>query len=173
MPITKSKTLLRQPLEEDGAGVWALIEEAGVLDLNSSYSYLMLCKFFPDTCVVAENNDDIVGFISAFRPPNDDDVIFVWQVAVASSERGEGLASRMLQDLLEREDCSEVQYLEATVSPSNIPSQSLFRGLARKLNTQCEVSECFPENMFPDEGHEVEMTYRIGPLDTNDIEGGV
>jgi L-2,4-diaminobutyric acid acetyltransferase len=164
MEAIKSKTQLRQPREEDGAGIWNLVKDTGVLDVNSPYSYLMLCKYFSDTCVVAEEDDEIVGFVSAYKPPTSDNVVFVWQVAVAESQRGKGLASSLVQELLERQECEEVQYLEATVSPSNIPSQSLFRGIARKMDTQCEVSECFSEELFPEEGHEPEMTFRIGPL---------
>lgn len=55
-------TRFRVPGAEDGAKVWELIRQAGSLDLNSPYSYLMLCDYFRDTCVVAEDNFGIVGF---------------------------------------------------------------------------------------------------------------
>jgi L-2,4-diaminobutyric acid acetyltransferase len=162
--VASDQLQIREPQEEDGADIWALVRDTGVLDLNSAYSYLMLCKFFPDTCLVAERDKEIVGFVSAFLPPVNDDVIFVWQVAVAKSQRGKGLAGALLQELLQREACAEVRYLEATVSPSNVASQSLFRGLARDLGRRCEVTECFSEQLFPGKGHEAEMKYRIGPL---------
>ncbi|PTX58458.1 diaminobutyrate acetyltransferase [Melghirimyces profundicolus] len=162
--------IFRKPEEEDGSDVWKLIKRAGVLDLNSSYSYLMLCKFFPETCVIAEDNDGkIVGFVSAFRPQNAKDTVFVWQVAVDPSQRGKGLGKALLKSLLSRDACSEVRYLEATVSPSNLPSQSLFKGLAKDMKAQCTISECFSENMFPDQGHESEWTYRIGPFESKEI----
>nr|WP_240511880.1 diaminobutyrate acetyltransferase [Paludifilum halophilum] len=141
-----------------------MIKRAGVLDLNSSYSYLMLCKFFSETCVIAEENDRIVGFVSAFIPPESQDTVFVWQVAVDASQRGKGLGKTLLKELLNRNACDDVRFLEATVSPSNVPSQSLFKSVAKDLDTQCQVFECFPENLFPDEQHESEWTYRIGPF---------
>ncbi|QKI82886.1 diaminobutyrate acetyltransferase [Kroppenstedtia eburnea] len=153
----------RKPKEEDGAEVWKLIREAGVLDLNSPYSYLMLCKFFPETCVIAETQGNIVGFVSAFLPQTAEETVFVWQVAVHPSQRGKGLGKALLKELLSRNACSDVRYLEATVSPSNRPSQSLFKGLAKELGTDCKIFECFPENLFPNPGHESEWTYRIGP----------
>ena len=156
--------LLRTADKEDGAAIWELIKSTGNLDLNSSYSYLMLCEFFPDTCIVAEANGKIVGFVSAFRPPNKPDTIFVWQVAVAKSQQGKGLGSKLLRTLLKQESCSDVHYLEATISPSNLASQSLFKKLAHKRKTNCEISECFSEDHFPEGGHEAEMTFRIGPL---------
>jgi L-2,4-diaminobutyric acid acetyltransferase len=163
--LTKDPSLtFRQPHKEDGAAVWDLIKSAGVLDLNSAYSYLMLCEYFTDTCVVAEFEDEIVGFVSAFRPPSNPEAIFVWQVAVAGSQRGKKLGTSLIRELLQRDACEDVRFLEATVSPSNVPSQSLFKGIARDLNTHCEISECFSAELFPENGHEAEWTYRIGPL---------
>jgi L-2,4-diaminobutyric acid acetyltransferase len=161
---SSEELLFRKPSGEDGAQVWELIKRAGTLDLNSSYSYIMLCEFFPETCVIAEQNNQIVGFVSAFRPPIKENVIFVWQIAVDSSQRGKGLGKRLLHELLKRQACQDVRYLEATISPSNVPSQSLFRSLANSLDTDCEVSECFPEEYFPGSGHEEELLFRIGPF---------
>lgn len=168
-PYVKSLVQLRKPTEEDGAKIWQFIQNTGNLDLNSAYCYLMLCKFFPDTCVVAEKNEQIVGFVSAFRQPDAEDVIFVWQVAVASSQRGKGLATSLVKELLQRKACADVRFLEATVSPSNVPSQSLFKGLARFFRTNCEITECFSSKHFPVSGHEEEWIYRVGPFEIKQL----
>jgi L-2,4-diaminobutyric acid acetyltransferase len=154
----------RAPRKEDGPQVWRLIKEAGTLDLNSPYSYLMLCDVFSDTCVIAEEEDTIVGFVSAFLLPDSPDTVFIWQVAVDSSQRGKGLGKKLLREVLNRDACAGVRYLEATVSPSNRPSQSLFRSLARDYNTACRTRERYSEALFPGNGHESEWTFRIGPL---------
>src|SRR5699024_11664859 len=88
--------ICRQPTLEDGAQVWELVKSTGVLDLNSSYQYLMWCNYFSDTSVVVEQNDKIVGFISGFTNPKQTNTLFVWQVAVHESQRGKGLATKML-----------------------------------------------------------------------------
>ncbi|MEW9670377.1 diaminobutyrate acetyltransferase [Ammoniphilus sp. 3BR4] len=154
----------RRPDKEDGARIWELIKSTRTLDVNSAYCYLMLCEWFPDTCVIAEDNEQIVGFVSAFRPPETIDVIFVWQVAVHESQRGKGLGKRLLLELLNRKSCENIHYLEATVSPSNLPSQSLFKSLAKQLDCSCVVQDCFSVDMFPEPGHEAEPIYRIGPF---------
>ncbi|GAB3792298.1 diaminobutyrate acetyltransferase [Virgibacillus kimchii] len=155
----------RKPTKEDGAAVWELIKDTKVLDLNSSYSYIMWCEIFAETSIVAEREGKTVGFISGFINPNNPGSLFIWQVAVNASERGRGLATKMLRQLLHR-TAEDVQYVEATVSPSNKPSQSLFKGLAEKLDTNCEISDYFTSNDFPDEGeeHEDELLYTIGPI---------
>jgi L-2,4-diaminobutyric acid acetyltransferase len=148
----------------DGAGLWELARQTG-LDLNSPYSYLMLGKFFGQTCLVAEEDGRIVGFVSAFRPPQESETIFVWQIGVADSQRGKGVGSALLRELLECEGCRGVRYLAATVTATNLPSQRLFRGVARNLGTSCEVTDCFLEHLFPaGSGHEAERLFRIGPL---------
>lgn len=166
--VTINKTDLletfREPTLDDGADVWALIKKMGVLDLNSSYSYLMWCTHFSDTSVVIEVDGEIVGFISGFIKPASPEKLFIWQVAVAASERGKGLASKMLHHILERDICEDVSYVEATVSPSNTPSRKLFKGLARHLDTEIEVFDCFTAEDFPEQGHEDELTHQIGPF---------
>lgn len=162
--VFHKKIQFRKPREDDGSNIWELVKSTGVLDLNSAYSYIILCKYFSGTCVVAECENKIIGFLSAFQPPGRPDAIFVWQVAVAESQRGKGLGSALLKELLKRKECAGVRYLETTVTPSNIPSQSLFRKLARDLGTRCEVEECFPSDLFPAGNHEAELMYRIGPI---------
>src|SRR5690625_5568572 len=70
----------------------------------------------------------------------------------------------MLRRLLERESCEDINYIETTVTQSNIPSQKLFHGLARDLGTKIKVSECFTSEDFPEKGHEDELIHEIGPF---------
>jgi len=159
-----SGAVFREPCLEDGSEVWKLIKETGVLDLNSSYSYLMWCSYFNDTSIIIESNEKVVGFVSGFVKPSSPNRLFIWQVAVAESERGKGFASKMLHHLLKRNSCEGIEYIETTISPSNIASQKLFQGLARDLKTDIKVSECFSTNDFPEKGHEDELMHQIGPF---------
>ncbi|WP_096201685.1 diaminobutyrate acetyltransferase [Bacillus sp. FJAT-45350] len=152
-----------KPKVEDGAAMWELVNNS-TLDTNSSYKYIMMCEFFAETCVVAKENDKLVGFVTAFIPPERQDVVFVWQIGVDQSQRGKGLASKILNELISRTGCKNVNYLEATVTPSNNASQSLFRRLARDHQTECEIKECFGEELFPGDDHEEELTFRVGPF---------
>ncbi|AFG38860.1 diaminobutyrate acetyltransferase [Spirochaeta africana] len=163
----------RHPTAEDGAAIWRIVRDSGVLDLNSSYCYLMMGHYFGDTCIVAEdphtdpaaNGDRLAGFIVGFRPPQDPATLFVWQVAVDPGHRGKGVGSRMLQALLAAQPAEEIHYIEATISPSNTASQALFRKAAATLKTDCSVSDLFLADMFPGSGeHEPEHRYRIGPF---------
>ncbi|MCT1903034.1 diaminobutyrate acetyltransferase [Oceanobacillus sojae] len=156
----------RKPVKDDGAAVWELIKNSKVLDLNSSYSYLMWCDIFSETSIVAEKDGKTLGFISGYKNPNNQNKLFIWQVAVDASARGNGLATKMLLQLLKRKACKDIDYVEATVSPANQPSQALFKGLAEKLDTDCQISDYFIADDFPDEEeeHEDELLFTVGPI---------
>lgn len=153
---------LEQPSKEDGQGMWNLAKKTS-LDLNSAYKYIMMAEYFSETCVVAKENDEVVGFITGFIQPEHPEVVFVWQVGVDSSQRGKGVAYKMLAELLRRDTGKEIKYVEATITKDNIASQSLFKKLAKEENTSFEIKETFPADVFPEDG-EAEYTYRIGPF---------
>lgn len=163
-PIPSDRTLLRAPAVADAAAIWRTARDAGTLDLNSPYAYLLLCHHHADACVVAEDDTGIAGFVVGYRPPTTPDVVFVWQVAVAPRRRGGGLASRLLDHLLAQARPLGVQYLEATVTPSNAASRRLFGALARRSGGDLQVTGLFTAEQFPSPGHEDEHLFRIGPL---------
>lgn len=160
------KYTFRQPDIGDGADLWRLVRASGVLELNSAYCYLMMADHFGDTCLIAERRGKPVGLVIAFLEPRRPDTIFVWQIGVASSERGRGLGTRLLLALLEKKACAGVRFLESTVTASNRASITLFTRLARRLGTACRVSKGYGVDHFPDSAHEAEALFRIGPIGT-------
>ena len=157
---------LRKPGLDDGARISALIESCKPLDTNSTYCYLLLCRDFADTCVVAEEGGEIIAFLSGYRPPDRRDVFFLWQIAVDVYSRKRCIAKRMLFDVLNRPSTSDCRFLETTISPSNVASKRLFSWLAQELDARCEVSDCFSESHFGDD-HEAEYLFHIGPFKLN------
>ncbi|ULL16822.1 diaminobutyrate acetyltransferase [Paenibacillus sp. H1-7] len=166
---------IRPPSIEDANAVWHLVKHIGTLDPNSSYLYLLLFRYFADTCLVAEKDGQIVGFVTSFVQPDDPSALFVWQIGVTSEERGQGIATRLLQSLLELPAVRKASRLEATVSPGNRASHRLFETAAQSRNTVCETVEGgFPASLFPEAGHEDEPLIRItlGSRNINRIKGG-
>jgi len=162
---TDGEIRFRRPTVEDGRALWRLVVDAGSLDRNAGYTYLLLCRDFAETCIVAAKGDAIVGFVTGYRPPAERDVLFVWQVCVSQEARGRGLASALLDGLLVSEGCRGVRFLETTVTPSNAPSRAMFNALARRLGAEIDESPGFDEGLFPEDGHEPERRFRIGPFD--------
>lgn len=155
---------LRAPRIEDATAIYDLIRRSPPLDLNSLYCYLLLCDHFRNTCITAERESVIVGFISAYIPPEKPGTIFVWQVAVDESMRHRSLATTMLEALLERELLSRARCLETTVTPSNRASMAFFRSFAGKRDAAFSTEPCYSEELFGTEDHEAELLIRIDPL---------
>jgi L-2,4-diaminobutyric acid acetyltransferase len=156
----------RKPTLADAAAIHALIDQCKPLDLNSRYAYMLLCTHFAGTCAVAERDGALVGFVSGYRKPGDDSVLFIWQVAVSPQGRGQGVAAGLLEEILQRPPRAAVRYLEATISPSNRASWALFESFARKHGARCATETHFREEDFGGQEHEEEQLLRIGPLES-------
>jgi L-2,4-diaminobutyric acid acetyltransferase len=155
---------LRRPQPRDGARVWQLIRECPPLDRNSMYCNVLQCTDFADTCIIAELETRVVGWISGYRPPDDDGSLFVWQVAVHEKARGMGLAKRMLNRLLQRSNCKDVEYLKTTITEDNAPSRALFRSFADHRDAALEESAGFDEALHFAGRHDSERLITIGPF---------
>lgn len=157
---------LDTPRLTDGAAIWRIARDSRTLDLNSSYSYLLWCRDFAATSVVARGADgEPVGFVTGYVRPQRPRTLVVWQVAVDQSQRGRGLAGTMLDELTDRLVAeSGVTDLETTITPDNAASQRLFASYAERRGAVVEREVLFDGGLFPDGGHEPEVLHRIGPL---------
>jgi len=156
---------LREPDATDAASVLGLVSACAPLDVNSLYCYLILCTHFRETCILAERDGEVLGFVSGYREPSRPDVLFCWQVAVAAKMRKSGLASAMLKSILSGPASRGVRSVEATVTGSNHASMRLFRRLAGDLDAPCHVEVLFSERHFAPWKHDAELLVRIGPFD--------
>lgn len=156
---------LRKPTAEDGYALNRLVAACPPLDTNSVYCNLLQCTHFRDTCLAAELDGQLVGFVSAYIPPAQADTLFVWQIAVADQARGQGLAKHLLKALLEQVPV-RVRFIETTITPDNQASWSLFHSLARDLNCQLESRPLFDRERHFDGRHPSEELLSLGPIST-------
>ncbi len=159
-----SSVNFRIPTALDGAAITALIGACPPLDANSAYCNLLQCTHFADTCIVAEQDSRIVGWISAYRPPSQPDQFFIWQVAVARSARGSGLGNRMLEALLSRPSAQGATTLITTITVDNAASWALFEGFARRRALDVTKAPHFQRDIHFSGAHATEWQVRIGPL---------
>lgn len=144
--------------------MFRIVKESGVLDVNSAYSYLLWGEYFSETSCIAQIDQKVIGFVSGFIQPDAPDTLFVWQIAIDQNYHGKGLATMLLQQLIDQVKNKDINFLEATVTPTNIPSSKLFHKIARNHNTECSIETRFASEQFPDRTTEEEQTHRIGPL---------
>jgi L-2,4-diaminobutyric acid acetyltransferase len=162
-----SSILFRKPQKNDAKKIVNLIKSGGTLDLNSEYLYLLQSTHFNETCSVAVYNNEIIGFVSGYLVPKEEEKLFIWQVAVSSKFRGQNLALKIIMDIFNRNKSKkDIKYIQSTVSPSNKSSQRVFEKVANHLNTKIANETLFSIDDFID-GHEEEVQYLIGPIENN------
>ncbi|MDF7799122.1 diaminobutyrate acetyltransferase [Pontiellaceae bacterium B1224] len=155
------------PQSTDGFEVHRLVQACPPLDENSMYCNLLQCTHFYETSIAARLEGELVGFVSGYVKPAASDTLFIWQVAVAESARGQGLARRMILALLDRPACRGINQLETTITPSNTASRNLFARLADTLEAPVRLTDGFDKEKHFKSKHESEQLWRIGPIPKN------
>jgi L-2,4-diaminobutyric acid acetyltransferase len=156
---------LRAPTVADGPVLWRIAASSATLDVNSPYAYLLWCRDFAATSVIAHLDGRPAGFLTGYRRPDQPTTMMIWQVAVETVHRGAGIAACMLDHLVRQLQAEGVTHAEASITPDNEASQQLFDAFARRWETPLERCELFGPELFPD-GHAAEQLVRIGPLRT-------
>lgn len=154
----------RPPQPADGPAIHALIASCPPLDANSLYCNLLQASHFGECCILAELSGQPVGWVSGYRLPADPLTLFVWQVAVDDRVRGQGLAGRMLAQLLRRPHLADIRQIQTTITPSNQASWSLFQRFAEQVGARIQNQRLFDRDTHFGGAHESEHLVTIGPL---------
>ncbi|ANY10037.1 2,4-diaminobutyric acid acetyltransferase [Pseudonocardia sp. HH130630-07] len=142
-----------------------LAVESQTLDANSRYAYVLWCRDFARTSVIARRSDGrAVGYVTGYLRPQAPGTLLIWQVCVDPVARGAGLAGRMLDAVWDAAAAdSGADRMETTITPDNASSIKLFSSFARRHDTTIERSDLFGPDLLGD-SHEPEHLYRIGPI---------
>jgi len=151
---------LRKPDATDGAAIWELVKTCKPLDENSMYCNLIQADHFAETSVVAELDDEIVGWISGYMIPAKEE-LFIWQVAVGPGARGLGLGKKMLLELVGRNACEDAARLKTTITKGNAASWALFRSFARMIGGDLSDEPHFERDTHFEGRHDTEHLVAI------------
>ncbi len=132
--------------------------------LNSRYTYFLLAKDFSDTCLVAEHDKKIIAFSSGYIPPARPDTFFSWEIVVHKDYRGNGLQLSLIRQHIKM---TGARFFEGTVNPSNEFCKNNLEELAKSLGTKLSKRILFSKEDFENDGHEEEILYRIGPINSS------
>jgi len=170
-PFEERRIVFRAPVPADGRLLCQIAKDAGGLDVNSEYAYMLHGLHHSDSCIVVEIDNRAAGFVSGYRlskrMPDGwisfDRHLFIWQIAVRPDCRGIGLAKAMLLALIQRPENQNIRFLEATISPLNKASLAVFGHIATVMNADIQAIGKLDKESFGNL-HEEEVIYRIGPL---------
>lgn len=160
LPPRTRQPRLRKPKATDGAAIWELVKACAPLDRNSMYANLIQADHFRDTCVVAELDGEIVGWISGHMIPGEE-AFFVWQVAVGEAARGMGLGKAMLKHLTARAEIRSAEVMKTTITRDNAASWALFRSFARDIGGELSDTPHFEKEAHFDGQHDTEHMVSI------------
>ncbi|WP_352487544.1 diaminobutyrate acetyltransferase [Mesorhizobium sp. M0051] len=158
------RVTFREPACSHAADVWALIALCPQLDRNSLYCELLHCTHFADTCTVAERVGEVVGWLSAYRPPSEPSTLFVWQIAVHPAVRNTGVGKGLIVSALNRPCNKSVTHIKATVALTNKASNFLFATLAQELDVPIRQAPWFDRDAHFKGRYESEHMIAIGPI---------
>jgi L-2,4-diaminobutyric acid acetyltransferase len=161
--VANKKAAFRAPVPEDGPAVWKLVENTPGLDSNSIYYYSLWFRDFADGSLIATVDDEIVGFLTGYRRPDEPETYFVWQTAVNPRHGIPFLGVKLFQAAADQQVAHGARYVEATVSAENKAILMVLKQFAKKHSAHIETRVLFPGSLFPDSHHD-EVLYRIGPL---------
>lgn len=153
----------RHPKAIDAEDISALVAACPPLDNNSVYSTLLLCTDFAQTCIVAEQEGEVLGWVSGYMVPNQADCFFVWQVAVADAARGCGLGAKMIAQLVARQE-GGVRSLRTTVTKSNTASRRMFYRIASQFDADVDEELWFEREAHFGGAQESEWMIAIHPI---------
>ncbi|QTA36815.1 L-2,4-diaminobutyric acid acetyltransferase (plasmid) [Streptomyces sp. CA-256286] len=163
---TTNRATFRTPAPEDGPAVWRMVEETPGLDTNSLYYYTLWFRDFADGSLVATVDDELVGFLTGYRRPEEPETYFVWQTAVSPRHGIPFLGVKLFQAAADLQVANGARYVEATVSAENKAIIMVLKQFAKKHSAAVETRVLFPSNLFAETHHD-EVLYRIGPLTTD------
>lgn len=170
---TKQFMQIRPPEATDGSALHRLVDSCPPLDGNSIYCNLLQCLHFGQSSAVVGSEGQLVAALTAYVPPQQPDTLFVWQVAVAESARGKGVAQQMLEHILRRPELDAVRFIDTTITADNAASWRLFSKFADYLGTSHCKRLLFDKETHFSGRHDSEWLMRIGPFDMAAVEPSV
>lgn len=158
----REAAVLRQPTVDDGGELWRMATESQTLDVNTSYAYLLWCRDFGNTSLMAEIDGSPAGFVTGYVRPENPETLMIWQVAVDADHRGKGIARTLLDGVVDQLT-PEVTRMETTITDDNEASIALFTSFAERRGATIRREDLFGDHHFPD-NHDAERLYTIAPL---------
>ncbi len=161
--IGHDSVVIRDARISDVQGIVALVGSCGpYLSRHGDYLYFVYSRCFSQTCAVAVENGQVIGWCSALRVS--DGNYFLHQIGVVPEARGRHVAFQLFAYLLCRlRVCHGDDFrLEFTTDRKNVPVHRLNRKVAESF---CMRLRKLPEAVPPLEDGSEEELYEMTPAD--------
>nr|WP_163502630.1 GNAT family N-acetyltransferase [Halomonas socia] len=126
----------RHPSLEDAHEIYQLAKSTDQLDRYPEYFYLLWCRDFKGTSLIAKKDHVLAGFIIGYIRPEDPATLLIWQQAMSPKILNRGTGVRMLYYLTKKCVSNGTRFIEATIDPKNQPAERTLLGISKKFNTK-------------------------------------
>lgn len=117
---------IRKAAQEDFLRVHEFTAGCPPMENYPEHVYKILLRYFGDYCFIAEENEQIIGFVLGIVPQSFQDTYFLWDIGVTSSYRGQGIGGKLVREVEKELGKMGFKRIELTIDPANLPSRKLF-----------------------------------------------
>ena len=105
---------------------------------HHKYVYWIMEEYFPSSNYVLSIENKIIGFICAL-PSIDKQCYFIWQLVVDVDYKGKGVATLLVNRIIEEAKLRAMNKLEFSISSSNNASYKLFERIANEHHSHLKT----------------------------------
>lgn len=138
MADASSSVNLRECTPADIDYVIRFVESCAPLEVHTSFTYWVTFEYWGHLCRVALVGNRVVGYVSAIGSGRVRDVLYVWQVGVAQEFRGQGLAQRLLSEVVTAGRANGFRKAQVSIAGDNEASLKAFERFAREQKQRLE-----------------------------------
>ena len=123
---------IRKTAQEDFLRVHEFTAGCPPMENYPEHVYKILLRYFGDYCFIAEENEQIIGFVLGIVPQSFEGTYFLWDIGVTPSYRGKGIGKRLVREVENELSKMGFKRIELTIDPANLPSRKLFEKMGFK-----------------------------------------
>lgn len=124
----KNNFKFRHPDENDAPLIQELARKCPPLDVHTVYTYWVICKFFSESCIIAEDNGVPFAYITAVET---DDTVFIWQICISEKYRGMKISALLIDFVLNYAEAKN-KTVSVSIDKENTASNSAFQSYCSK-----------------------------------------
>lgn len=143
-----STVIVRESQEKDVNDIYNLVPNLAPLTPHTRYTYWNLFRNFAESCFIAVNENQLIGFITSHpttSPPNE---WFIWQAGIMPEYRGTGLIDNLQDRVIEVARQSGALAINTSIETDNLRSLGAFSRMAVRLGTT--MDEVIRFNLTPE-----------------------
>lgn len=150
---------VREIKESDYIILRKIANDCKVLDLHTSYTYWVICKFFGDNSFIIEYDGIIVGYIMCLYCK---DTLFIWQIGIIDNYRKKGLSQKLIKEVFKKAIDNKFNRVLITIDENNKDSFFAFSNFCNKNNLKMSnIGKIELKDFIDIDFYESEIIYEI------------